>query len=103
MSVYQRQRKDGTTAWFYDFMHRGVRFRGVGGSTKSQAIRVLDKKRTEVLNNEHGLQKTVANPRIEDFAVIYLNDSTDQCIDSTPHYNVRDSAAFIMMDCCIFH
>ena len=72
MSVYKKQRKDGTTAWYFDFMHNGVRYRGVGGTTKSQAIRALDKKRTEVLNDEHGLKKSVNNPRIEDYAETYL-------------------------------
>ena len=72
MSVYQKKRRDGTTAWYFDFMHHGVRYRGVGGTTKSQAIRTLDKKRTEALNEEHGLMKKVSNPRIEDFAVTYL-------------------------------
>ena len=72
MSIYKKQRRDGTIAWYYGFMYHGVRYRGVGGTTKSQAIRTLDKKRTEVLNNEHGLQKNVTNPRIEDFAVTYL-------------------------------
>ena len=72
MSIYKKQRRDGTTAWYYDFMHHGVRYRGVGGTTKSHAIRTLDKKRTEVLNDEHGLIKKVSNPRIEDFSDTYL-------------------------------
>ena len=72
MSIYKKQRKDGSTAWYFDFMHHGVRYRGVGGATKSQAIRTLDKKRTEVLNDEHGLIKKVSNPRIEDFSDTYL-------------------------------
>ena len=72
MSVYPKKRKDGSTAWFFDFMHQGVRYREVGGATKSQAIRTLDKKRTEALNEEHGFQKNVTNPRIEDFAETYL-------------------------------
>ena len=72
MSVYSKKRKDGTRAWFYDFSHNKVRYRGVGGATKTQAIRTQDKIRTQVLNGEFELQREVRNPKIEEFAVTYL-------------------------------
>ena len=50
MSVFFKKRKDCTTAWYYDFMYNNVRYRGVGGTTKTQALRALDKKRSEVLS-----------------------------------------------------
>jgi len=72
MSVYPKKRKDGSTAWFYDFMSGGKRYRGVGGSTKTQALRVQEKKRTEVLEIDNGLTTKVRNPEIEVFAETYL-------------------------------
>ncbi len=49
MSVFFKNRKDGTTAWYYDFMYNNVRYRGVGGTTKTQALRVLDKNAVKFL------------------------------------------------------
>jgi integrase len=72
MSVYQKKRKDGTTAWYYDFMHNNLRYRGVGGTTKSQAQRILDKVRSKVLSGEFELEEPASNPRIEKFADLYL-------------------------------
>ena len=53
MGVYNKPRKDGTNAWYYDFTIAGRRYRGVGGATKTQALRAIEKKRAEVLNDEH--------------------------------------------------
>ena len=50
MAVYSKKRKDGTTAWYYDFMINGVRYRGVGGVSKTQANRAQEKKRDIVLS-----------------------------------------------------
>lgn len=72
MGVYKKQRKDGTYAWFYDFSHNDVRYRGVGGTTKTQAIRTLEKMRTSVLNSENGLAEKLANPLLKDFAQVFL-------------------------------
>ena len=72
MGVYLKVRKDGTKAWFYDFMHNKVRYRGVGGTTKTQALRALEKKRSELLNGDHGLQTQANNPLIQDFVKTYL-------------------------------
>jgi len=68
MSVFFKKRKDGTAAWFYDFMYNKVKYRGVGGTTKTQALRALDKKRSEVLSGEIGLIAKVGNPKIDKFA-----------------------------------
>ena len=72
MSVYSKKRSDGTLAWYYDFGYNQVRYRGVGGATKTQARRTLDKVRSEVISGEFGFQIKVRNPRIEDFGEIYL-------------------------------
>ena len=72
MAVYSKKRKDGTTAWYYDFMHDRVRYRGIGGATKTQALRALEKRRSEVLSGEFGLVTKVGNPKIEQFAEVYL-------------------------------
>ncbi len=72
MSIYSKTRKDGTKAWLYDFMHNGIRYRGVGGATKTQSLRTLDKMRSDVLNKENGLVLKARNPKIEEFAETYL-------------------------------
>ncbi|MBN2413388.1 site-specific integrase [candidate division KSB1 bacterium] len=71
MSVYKKSRKDGSRAWFYDFSHNGVRYRGVAGSTKTQALIVQDKIRAKVLNGEYDLKDKYNNQRFEDFAQKY--------------------------------
>ena len=39
MSIYSKKRKNKSTAWFYDFTINGKRYRGVGGTTKTQALK----------------------------------------------------------------
>ena len=72
MGVYSKKRTDGTTAWYFDFMHDRVRYRGIGGATKTQALRALEKRRSEVLSGDFGLVNKVGNPKIEQFAEVYL-------------------------------
>jgi site-specific recombinase XerD len=72
MGVFSIKRKDGTYSWYYDFMYNGVRYRNRGGTTKTQAIRALDKKRSEVFNDDHGLVIKIGNPKIDSFAAKYL-------------------------------
>ncbi len=72
MGVFLIKRKDGTNSWYYDFMYNGVRYRNIGGTTKTQALRVLEKMRAEVINNDYGLIQKASNPKIENFANIYL-------------------------------
>ena len=59
MGVYQKKLNDGTKAWYYDFMHNKVRYRAVGGTTKTQALRVLDKKRGEVFSGNFEIDTRV--------------------------------------------
>lgn len=73
MSVYSKQRMDGTISWYFDFMHEGIRYRGVGGTTKTQAQRALEKRRSEVLNGDFGLSQKIPNQKIEKFAETYLS------------------------------
>lgn len=72
MSVYLKKRKDGTSAWYYDFMYNRRRYRGVGGITKTQALRAMEKKRNDVLSEEYDLSKPIGNPKFEDFVPVYL-------------------------------
>jgi site-specific recombinase XerD len=76
MSLYAKERTDGTKAWYYDFMHQGVRYRGVGGTTKTQAKRAMEKIRHEVYNGRHDLVYAKRTLKIEDFAVTYLERRT---------------------------
>lgn len=76
MGVYLKQRADGSNAWFYDFTHSGVRYRGVGGTTKTQALRVLEKKRAQLLNLEHEIERP-KNPQIDDFSKKFLERRKD--------------------------
>ncbi|MCI0565233.1 MAG: tyrosine-type recombinase/integrase, partial [Nitrososphaera sp.] len=76
MGVYSRKRNDGTAAWFFDFMHQGIRYRGVGGTTRTQALRALEKRRAKVLSGEHELE-TPSNPKIDAFAEKFLERRQD--------------------------
>ena len=55
-----------------DFMFQRQRHRGIGGTTKTQALRALEKRRSEVLSGDFGLVNKVGNPKIEEFAEVYL-------------------------------
>lgn len=72
MSVYCKIRKDGTKAWYYNFMYKGRRYRAVGGTTKTEALRAQEKIRSEVLNGEYELKRNAKNPVIEAFAEKFL-------------------------------
>ena len=56
MSVYPKKRKDGTTAWYYYFCYQGKRYRAVGGATKTQALRVQEKVRSQVISGQYELE-----------------------------------------------
>lgn len=73
MSVFKKKRQDGTSSWYYDFAHDGRRYRGVGGTTKTQALRAQEKTRTQVISVEYELQQQFSNPRIEEFARTFLH------------------------------
>ncbi|HPG41558.1 MAG TPA: tyrosine-type recombinase/integrase [bacterium] len=72
MSIYKKLRKDGSTAWYYDFSFNGKRFRGVGGVTKTQAQRAQEKTRCQVINGEFDLEEKITNPPFEKFSKKFL-------------------------------
>jgi len=72
MGVFRRNKKDGTTSWYYDFMINNVRYRGVGGITKTQALRTQEKIREKVLNGEYDLVVGPNHIRIEVFTKTFL-------------------------------
>lgn len=72
MGVYKKQRKDGSNAWYFKFMYNGRTYRQLGGTTRTQAQRALEKKRTEVIDQSFGITKQATNPKFEDFTKIYL-------------------------------
>ena len=77
MSVYCKIRKDGTKAWYYNFMYKDRRYRAVGGTTKTEALRAQEKIRSEVLNGEYELKRNTKNPTIEVFAEKFLERRRD--------------------------
>lgn len=60
-SVYKKKRKDGTTAWYYDFGYQGKRYRAVGGATKTQALRTQEKVRSQVISGRYELVAVAAD------------------------------------------
>lgn len=72
MGVFSLNRKDGSKGWYYDFMYNGTRYRKYAGSTKTQAIRAMEKRRNEAINEELGLSGKIKNPKIEEYAIPYL-------------------------------
>jgi hypothetical protein len=50
MGIFKQKRRDGTVTWYYDFTYRKRRYRGLGGTTMTQALRALEKVRTKVLS-----------------------------------------------------
>ena len=73
MAVFSKNRKDGTAAWYYDFMHNGNRYRGVGGTTKTQALRAQEKFRADVINGNHDLPTEKGKLKIEEYVKLYLS------------------------------
>ena len=65
MSVYNKKRKDGTIAWFFDFTINGRRYREVGGSTRTQALRAQEKTRNKVISGEYDLEESVGDPGLK--------------------------------------
>ena len=94
MSVYSKQRKDGTTAWYYDFMYKGVRYRQVGGRTQTQAIRAQEKLREKVISGEYELKERPGNIKIEVFADTYLKRQKHMRSFKRVDLSVRNLLAF---------
>ncbi len=72
MGVFKRKRSDGTIAWYIDFYVNKKRHRQLGGTTRTQAVRALEKVRSEILSGRFELVTKVNDPAIEGFAETYL-------------------------------
>lgn len=53
-------------------MYDGHRYRAIGGTTMTQALRSLEKVRNKVISGDYDLCEKPGNPQIEDFVVTYL-------------------------------
>lgn len=68
MSLYQRGK-----SWYYDFWHRGERYRGcIGQVSKTVAKEILTKKKAEAVEGRYELPTKKLSPRLEDFATEYF-------------------------------
>jgi len=74
MGTFKKNRADGTSLWYYDFMYNRRRFRGIGGTTKTQALRTLEHVRTEVINETYQHSKEM-NTKFEDISEEFLTSS----------------------------
>lgn len=72
MSVYKRKRRNGTNIWYYDFVYEKVRYRDVGGTNRTQALRVQEKIRSKVISGTYDLEEKSGNIKIGNFAEIFL-------------------------------
>ncbi len=74
MGAYKKVRKNGSVAWYYNFSYNGKQYRAVGGTTKTQALRTLEKVRTEVINEtyEHAREQ---NTKLEEVSNEFLVSS----------------------------
>lgn len=54
-------------------MHDGVRYRGLGGTTKTRAQRTLEKIRSKVINEEFEIVEKPNNPKFEKFSETFLD------------------------------
>lgn len=74
MGAYKKIRKDGSIAWYYNFSYRGKQYRALGGTTRTQALRTLEKVRTEVINEtyEHSREQ---NTKFETMSSEFLTIS----------------------------
>jgi integrase len=94
MSVFFEIRKNGTKAWYYDFMYHRIRYRGVGGTSKTQALRALEKRRNEVMNEEFGIKIRPSIVLIQDFADKYLTRRTHMRSHKRDELSVRTLLKF---------
>ncbi len=69
MSIYQRGEN-----WYIDFTFKGVRIRESIGPSKKNAQKVIDKKKTEIIENKYlDVRKEPDPVRFHDFAKEYLS------------------------------
>jgi integrase len=71
MGAYKKIRTDGSIAWYYNFSYKGKQYRAVGGTTRTQAQRTLERVRTEVINEtyEHAREQ---NTKFEEVSGEFL-------------------------------
>ena len=82
MSVYSKKRADGSTAWYIDFYDsNGSRIRRVGGATKSEAKRALERARSDKYQGKYDLVVKTQDPLISEFVNIFLESSGSICIN----------------------
>ena len=72
MSLWQEKKKDGSKVWFYRFQYMGRRYCGIGGTTKTQALRTQEKIRAQAISGEYDIQQKVRNPFLKEFAGKFL-------------------------------
>jgi integrase len=72
MGVFKRKRSDGTIAWYIDFYVNKKRYRELGGTTRTQAVRALEKVRSDILSGKFEFVTKVNDPQIDEFAKTYL-------------------------------
>ena len=76
MSVYNRPKKNGSPSWYFDFKLNGIRYHGIGGATKTQALRVQEKVRNEVIAEAYELPHEILNQPFGQFMETYLSRRT---------------------------
>ena len=74
MGSYRKQRADKSTVWYYDFVHKGIRYTGLGGTKKSQCQRTQAKVLESILNETYEHTQGVQNPKFKDCAFEYLEE-----------------------------
>jgi integrase len=76
MSPFKKVRADGKSDWYYDFTFNGQRFRGLGGSTRLQALRVQEKVRDQVISGNYSLSGLKSSQKFDEFAKLFLYRSS---------------------------
>jgi len=74
MAAYRKFRKNGSVVWYYNFSYKGKQYRAIGGTTKTQALRTLEKVRTEVINETYEHSREF-NIKFEEMSDMFLSIS----------------------------
>ncbi len=72
MSPFKKKKTDGKSIWYYDFTYNGQRYRGIGGTTKTHALRVQEKLRDQVIGSNFSLAGLKSSQKFEEFADLFL-------------------------------
>jgi len=74
MSTFYKLKTDGTKSWYYCFVYHGKKYRGVGGTTKTQALRALDKVQAELIDGTFNITlHKPTNFTLSSFTTEFLN------------------------------